>query len=54
MSKEHKPLGDGGAKERRSRNENESPALKKENRQAIKNQGTAKPEDYPDRAKNKN
>ena len=54
MANEHKPLGDGGAKERRSGNEEESPALESENRQAVKNQGTAKPEDYPDRGQNKN
>ncbi len=49
-----KPLDEGGAKERHPsiKDEDENPALQKENRQAVKNQGSAKPEDYPDRGEN--
>ena len=45
-------LGEGGAKERRSSIDGarDDPALQKENRQAVKNQGKAAPEDYPDRS----
>lgn len=49
-----KPLDEGGAKERHPsiKDEEENPTLQKENRQAVKNQGSAKPEDYPDRGEN--
>ena len=49
---EHSRLGEGGAKERRSSigGPDDDPALQKENRQAVKNQGKARPEDYPDRS----
>jgi len=45
-----KPTGDGGAKERgTSLDKEENPALQKENRQAVKNQSTVSPEQYPER-----
>ncbi|MCH2498356.1 MAG: hypothetical protein VX512_09935 [Pseudomonadota bacterium] len=42
---------EGGAKERHSGNEqsDKNPVLKEEDRQALKNQSKADPEDYPDR-----
>lgn len=47
----HKPLGEGGPKQRGSGIERESdPALQKESRQAVKNQSEVDPEDYPDRS----
>ena len=48
---EHKHLDEGGPKERHSGIDGEggSSSLKEENRQALKNQGNAKPKDYPDR-----
>jgi hypothetical protein len=54
MSSEHKSLGEGGAKDKPSAvdGRDDDPALQKENRQAVKNQGKAKPEDYPDRSEN--
>ena len=44
-------LDEGGAKERHPDNEqsDKNPALKEEDRQALKNQSKADPEDYPDR-----
>jgi hypothetical protein len=52
MSGDRKTLDEGGAKDRSSSisGPDDSPALQKENRQAVKNQGKATPEDYPDRA----
>ena len=49
---EHSRLGEGGAMERRSsiRRPDDDPARQKENRQAVRNQGKARPEDYPDRS----
>ncbi len=49
-----KPLDEGGAKERHPsiKDRDENPALQKENRQAVKNQGSVRPEDYPDRDEN--
>lgn len=46
-----KRLGEGGAKDRRSslRDGDDDPALRHESRQAVLNQGSATPEDYPDR-----
>lgn len=51
MSGRKKALGDGGAKERNANGEapDRNPALQKENRQAVKNQSSVKPEQYPDR-----
>ena len=53
MHDKDKPnLGNGGAKQTRSSaidDKDSDPALQKEHRQAAKNQGKAKPEDYPDR-----
>jgi hypothetical protein len=47
---EHKDLSEGGAKDRGSELEPGSdPALQGNERQAVKNQGKAKPEDYPGR-----
>tara|TARA_R100001129_G_scaffold182214_1_gene162490 strand:+ start:330 stop:503 length:174 start_codon:yes stop_codon:yes gene_type:complete len=42
---------EGGAKERHPEHEksDKNPALKEEDRQALKNQSKADPEDYPDR-----
>ena len=42
---------EGGAKERHPKREksDKNPALKEEDRQALKNQSKADPEDYPDR-----
>lgn len=42
---------EGGAKERHPEHEksDKNPALKEEDRQALKNQSKAKPEEYPDR-----
>ena len=42
---------EGGAKERHPDTEknDKNPALKEEDRQALKNQSKADPEDYPDR-----
>jgi hypothetical protein len=49
--KQSKRVGDGGAKQQHASLEfGENPALQKENRQAVKNQSTVTPEDYPDRA----
>jgi hypothetical protein len=52
MSKmKHKPVGDGGAKQKGSGIGRDSdPALQKENRQAVRNQSEVVPEDYPDRS----
>ena len=46
-----KHLDEGGAKERHPEHEksDKNPALKEEDRQALKNQSKADPEDYPDR-----
>jgi hypothetical protein len=45
-----KDLSEGGAKDTGGALESgENEALQKENRQAVKNQGEAKPEDYPER-----
>jgi hypothetical protein len=45
-----KRLADGGARDRRSAlGDDENPALRHESRQAVRNQGHATPEDYPDR-----
>ena len=46
-----KHLDEGGAKERHPKHEksDKNPALKEEDRQALKNQSKADPEDYPDR-----
>ena len=46
-----KDLGEGGAKERDANGDapGHNPALQKENRQAVKNQSSVKPEQYPDR-----
>jgi hypothetical protein len=45
-----KDLSEGGAKDEGSAIESgEDEALQKENRQAVKNQGKATPEDYPGR-----
>ncbi|WP_168176441.1 hypothetical protein [Novosphingobium sp. PC22D] len=52
MKSDRKHLDEGGARQRRKSSidgPNDDPALQKENRQAVKNQGKAKPEDYPDR-----
>lgn len=51
MTEGSKRIGEGGAKDRQSAIEDDDdvPALEKEDRQAVKNQGHAKPEDYPDR-----
>ena len=51
MTAERKTLDEGGAKDRSSSigGKNDDPALQKENRQAVKNQGKAVPEDYPSR-----
>lgn len=51
---DHKRLGEGGAKDRGSSIESRKsdPALQKESRQAVKNQGKANPQDYPDRSAN--
>lgn len=48
---EHKDLSEGGAKDRGSALEgpDDDPALEGNERQAVKNQGKAKPEDYPGR-----
>lgn len=47
---EKTPLGDGGAKQRgTSLGDKENPALQKENRQAVKNQSTVRPDDYPEK-----
>ena len=45
---------EGGAKERHPEHEksDKNPALKEEDRQALKNQSKADPEDYPDRGIN--
>lgn len=45
-----KDLSEGGAKEEGADLDPDSdPALQNESRQAVKNQGKAVPEDYPDR-----
>jgi len=46
-----KRLGEGGAKDRRSSlsGDEDDPALRHESRQAVRNQGKATPDDYPDR-----
>lgn len=50
MSKSKSPLKEGGAKERGGSLSGDSdPALQGNERQAVLNQGTVKPEDYPDR-----
>lgn len=48
---DHKNLSEGGAKDRGSAIENgdDDPALTGNERQAVKNQGKATPDDYPDR-----
>jgi hypothetical protein len=48
---EGKNLSEGGAKDRGSAIEGseDDPALQGNERQAVKNQGKAKPEDYPGR-----
>ena len=52
MTEDSKMLDEGGAKDAPSSldGSEDTPALEKENRQAVKNQGKATPEDYPDRA----
>ncbi len=51
MADQSKRIGEGGAKDARSalHDEDDDPALREESRQAVKNQGKATPEDYPDR-----
>lgn len=51
MTSDRKTNDEGGAKDAPSSLEGaeDTPALVKENRQAVKNQGKAMPEDYPDR-----
>ena len=46
-------IGDGGAKDREAKSEPEPevPVSHEENRQALKNQSSVKPEQYPDRGK---
>lgn len=46
-----KNLDEGGAKQdgERRLEDDENPALRNEGRQAVKNQGEATPEDYPER-----
>jgi hypothetical protein len=48
---EHKDLSEGGAKDRGSALDgpNDDPALQGDERQAVKNQGKATPDDYPER-----
>jgi hypothetical protein len=48
---EGKDLSEGGAKDRGSAidSADDDPALTGDERQAVKNQGKAKPEDYPGR-----
>jgi len=48
---ERKDLSEGGAKDRGSALDGpaDDPALRGNERQAVKNQGKAKPEDYPGR-----
>jgi len=47
---DRKRLAEGGAKDRgRSLEDDQDPALENEDRQAVLNQGTAEPSDYPDR-----
>lgn len=48
---ERKKLSEGGAKDRGSAIEgpDDDPALQGDERQAVKNQGKARPEDYPHR-----
>lgn len=46
---EHKHLSEGGAKDSGSGlGSGENEALQKESRQAVKNQGEATPDDYPE------
>jgi hypothetical protein len=51
MAEQDKRIGEDGAKDRgRSLDgPDDDPALRQENRQAVKNQGEATPQDYPDR-----
>jgi len=51
MADQDKRIGEGGAKDERSAitGPDDDPALRHEDRQAVKNQGKATPEDYPDR-----
>lgn len=50
MAKRHKPLKEGGAKQLGGDlSDRENPALRKESRQAVLNQSTVAPEDYPER-----
>ena len=54
MKKDSKSIGDGGPGEKKSPatpDDKSDPALQKENRQAVKNQGIVKPEDYPERTR---
>ena len=46
-----KKVDEGGAKDRGSslNGTDDDPALRNEDRQAVKNQGSAVPQDYPDR-----
>lgn len=48
---DRKRFAEGGAKDRGSSltDDDEDPALRHESRQAVRNQGKAVPEDYPDR-----
>lgn len=50
MSDKKKPLKEGGAKQRGASlpDRDSDPALQKENRQAVQNQSTVDPEDYPE------
>ena len=54
MIGDHKRTGEGGAKDKASSLDDgkDDPALRKEERQAVRNQGSATPEDYPDRGEN--
>lgn len=51
MNGQGKELEEGGAKERDANGNpaKDNPALRKENRQAVENQSSVKPEQYPDR-----
>ena len=51
MEDDHKRLDEGGAKERSSDKDRRTSntELSEENSQALKNQGTATPGEYPDR-----
>ena len=53
MTRKQKSSGEGGPKERNAtgREVRDDPALEKESRQAVKNQSSVTPEQYPDRGK---